>query len=119
LIDLDAEIDNWVRLVRTGRVAHHCGSVESKYRPPLGEIMLLEEPPRTVRTVFALRGWRVEAAWRSITPHQARMLLSWVYVRNRALAEAARRAKVPPHKAAELLAEGRHRLAQALDSAGS
>jgi len=111
--ELDEMIDQWVRTVRSGRVIHCCGSAEGQYRPRLGEIEIddpqIAEPiPRRIHAPLSVRiGWKMEAAWRSIPMARTRLLLSWYYVRNRSLPEAARRAKVERQKAERELREGR------------
>lgn len=108
MIDLDSEIENWARLVRVGRIRHNCGSVEGGFRAPAAENLLTNEtsdPPRPPLRV--LDGWMVERAWRSLPEFRVRMLVAVHYIRNRALHEAARKAKVPHHQAEFLLNQAR------------
>ena len=108
---MDAEIENWVRLVRQGRVIHQCGSAEKYYRAPAAENLETNEPAEPPRPPLRVRdGWAVEFAWRQLPTLQVRLLVSWVYVRNRHPAEAARRLRIPRHKADHLLSQARHEM---------
>lgn len=92
MIDLDAEIENWVRTVRAGRTRHQCGSLEGHYRP--GNIELLEEPPQQIIPLRVLDGWATERAWRHVEPDGYKRLLSLHYVRNIPLDIAVRKARL-------------------------
>src|SRR5574343_673220 len=107
LIDLDAEIQNWARLVRVGRIAHFCGSAEKYFRPPAAENLETNESTATVIRPDARRGWACEFAWRQLPSVSVRLLVSNHYVKNRTLEESARKAKIPKHKAEFLLNQAR------------
>jgi hypothetical protein len=106
-IDLDAELENWARLVRVGRVAHYCGSAEKYFRAPAAENLETNEPARAPIPMNVRAGWACEFAWRKLPSINVRLLVSWHYVRNRAIDEAARRAKVPRHRAGFVLEQAR------------
>jgi hypothetical protein len=110
VVDLDDEIGNWCRTVRAGRVIHRCGSAEKHFRAPLELIEREDDPLPPSVPVDVRRGWRVELAWRAIPAVRVRLLVSWHYIRNRSLREAARKAKVDPRRASFELSEAREAL---------
>jgi uncharacterized membrane-anchored protein len=116
-VNLDDEIENWRRVVRTGRVCHRCGSLEGQYRKTGLEVLLDGEPlPPPSAPLNVLRGWQVELAWRSLPAVSTRLLVSWHYIRNRSIQEAARKARVEQRKAWEELNHARMELARRLST---
>ena len=94
---LDEMIRQWIRTVRSGRVRHACGSAEKHYRPASGDLDLLDEQmpnPDSHVPIDVRTGWAVELAWRHIDRLPLRVLLSWHYIRNKALGEACLKAKL-------------------------
>jgi len=94
VVDLDQEIENWVRTVRVGKTRHQCGSLEGQYRPAAGNVELLEEAPKGLAPLRILDGWKVERAWRTVEPFGYKRLLSLHYVRNIPLDIAVRKARL-------------------------
>ena len=99
MLDLDAEIENWVRTVRAGRTRHQCGSLEGQYRPTLGEIELLDEVKVAIVPLRVKEGWLTERAWRTIDSAPHKRLLSLHYVRNIPLDVATRKARLANQRA--------------------
>ena len=93
-MNLDDEIENWVRTVRAGKTRHQCGSLEGNYRPSLGDVQLLEEVPQAIVPLRVLDGWRTERAWRTMDSAPHKRLLSAHYVRNIPLDSAVRKARL-------------------------
>ena len=94
-MNLDDEIENWRRTVHTGRCRHQCGSLEGQYRPNLGDIQLLEEPPEAIMPLRVREGWLTELAWRTMYSAPHKKLLSRFYIRNLPLDLAVKRAGLP------------------------
>lgn len=116
---VDEIIDAWVRTVRSGRVKHHCGSAEHMFRAAELDILNELQPyPELAVPVNVRLGWACELAWRQLHPVNLRLLLSHHYIKNRSLAEAARRAKIPRHKAEFLLQRARQEIKMKLMTRG-
>lgn len=116
MLDLDAELLNWRRVVRAHKVRHQCGSIEGMYRPQAENIEFEPTPPRSMPPIRILDGWRVEQVWRSLDHRQYKILLSAHYIHGRPLGVAVRKAKLEHHKSQDHLRDARHLLAQMLDS---
>jgi hypothetical protein len=99
-VNLDDEIENWRRVVRTGKVVHRCGSLEGQYRKTGLEVLLDgEAPPPASAPLDILRGWRVELAWRQLPEFRVRLLVSYHVIRNLHIIDAARKAKLTGQQA--------------------
>lgn len=115
MIDLEDALLTWRRTVRRGQIVHRAGSAEGRFRPALGEIELLDEPPFPVMPLDIRLGWTVERCWRYLPSAPHKIILSAMYVHNRSLEEAARRAKIAHRDRQEALALARHSLQLSID----
>ena len=100
MIEMEAELENWRRVVRSALVQHRCGSLEGQYRKTGLEVLLDgEAPPPASAPLDILRGWQVELAWRQLPEFRVRLLVSYHVIRNLHIIDAARKAKLTGQQA--------------------